>query len=120
MRNRVWLRWLAILVCIGLITVSFAYWEYTSITDRYIASAFDSELARHPTLADSPALEKAFEAEQSMPELQLARASVPLHDGKMLRRELLELLIGQRLRQRLSPGQILALYAQTVYLGDAN
>jgi hypothetical protein len=120
MRNRVWLRWLGILACIALVTVSFVYWEYTSVTDHYIASAFDSELTRNPTLAGSPALEKAFEAQQAMPELQLARAAVPLRDEKMLRRELLEVLIAQRLRERLSPGQILALYAQTVYLGDAN
>ena len=106
MRSRV-LRWLVVLTCIALATAGLAYWGYASITDQYIDSAFGSEIAHNPSLAGGPALQKAFVAwfqsaatsewrYQATPEVQLARSAVVVHKGRILQRELLELLIGHR------------------------
>jgi membrane peptidoglycan carboxypeptidase len=123
MRSRV-LRWLAVLSCIAAATAGLGYWGYASITDQYIDAAFGAAIARNPSLVGTPALQKAFEARwqpsgRATPEMQLARSAVVLHEGRILQRELLEMMIGRRLNQRFSRDQILALYAHTVYLGQA-
>ncbi|HTK96254.1 MAG TPA: transglycosylase domain-containing protein, partial [Terriglobales bacterium] len=51
--------------------------------------------------------------------MQLARSAF-VTPQRLLERDLLELLVAVRLRQRLSRQEILALYARTVYLGDSS
>ncbi|HSE48678.1 MAG TPA: transglycosylase domain-containing protein [Terriglobales bacterium] len=117
------LRWTAVLAAFCFVATMLAYWSYASLSDQYLASAFGSRLQTKRTLAGEPAVERSFRAtflppRRSTPEGRLALLALRDFRGRIMHHHLLAVLIAQRLSQRYAPDELLALYADTIYLGN--
>jgi hypothetical protein len=116
-------RWAVILAAILICVSVLAYWGYATITDQYLEASFGDLLDSPGTLAAAPEVERAFRAgflppRHNRPEGRLALEALRDFHGRVAHHHLLALLIAQRLRQRYSQPERMALYAHTVYLGE--